>query len=626
MKSTAAPEKGGPRVNRDIRAVQVQLIDGEGQNRGVVNLADAQKLAEESGLDLVEIVPNASPPVCKILDFGKYRFLEQKKSAEQRKRQKIVEIKEIKLRPGIDDHDYDVKMRSVFRFFEEGDKVKVTLALPRPRNGAPGHRLPPAAEGQERDGRGRQGRGRAADGRPADGDGARAEVMRTRLCLDAGFALRRWHVSADAALAPRRCRRARPIPEGYHEPCRTFERAESARPSARVRRAARRRRIGILFAVSASHMLNDMMQSLAPALYPVFRDQYSLTFFQTGIITLVFQITASLLQPLIGLVTDRRPAPRALPFAMGFTLIGLVLLAFSSSYRDAAGLGRPDRRRQRRVSPGSVARGARGVGRQARLRAEPVPGRRQFRPVAGAADGGVHRRCRTGRPPCSRSRRWPSSPSCCWPRRAMADRACRASRARRSRRPPGERLPRAVVWRSLAILVVLLFSKTFYLASLNSYYTFYLIQTFDVSVQTAQVLLFVFLGAVAAGTFAGGPIGDRIGRKYVIWVSILGVLPFTLLLPHLGLVGTVIDSVAIGLILSSAFSAMVVYAQELAPGNVGAIAGLFFGLSFGLGGLGAAALGLVADHTSLTFVYKLCAYLPAIGLLTYFLPDVRRRA
>jgi FSR family fosmidomycin resistance protein-like MFS transporter len=200
-----------------------------------------------------------------------------------------------------------------------------------------------------------------------------------------------------------------------------------------------------------------------------------------------------------------------------------------------------------------------------------------------------------------------------------------ATVARKASAHPGgdERLPRAVVWRSLAILVVLLFSKTFYLASLNSYYTFYLKQTFDVSTQTSQVLLFVFLAAVAAGTFAGGPIGDRIGRKYVIWVSILGVLPFTLLLPHLGLVGTVIDSVAIGLILSSAFSAMVVYAQELAPGNVGAIAGLFFGLSFGLGGLGAAALGLVADHTSLTFVYKLCGYLPAIGLLTYFLPDVR---
>ena len=167
----------------------------------------------------------------------------------------------------------------------------------------------------------------------------------------------------------------------------------------------------------------------------------------------------------------------------------------------------------------------------------------------------------------------------------------------------------------------MLFSKTFYLSSLQSYYTFYLMQTFGVSLQSSQVLLFVFLGAVAVGTFFGGPLGDRIGRKYVIWGSILGVLPFTLLLPHLGLVGTIIDSVAIGLVLSSAFAAMVVYAQELAPGNVGAVAGLFFGLSFGLGGLGAAALGFLADRTSLTFVYQVCAYLPAIGLITYFLPD-----
>jgi FSR family fosmidomycin resistance protein-like MFS transporter len=201
--------------------------------------------------------------------------------------------------------------------------------------------------------------------------------------------------------------------------------------------------------------------------------------------------------------------------------------------------------------------------------------------------------------------------------------ARRASRKNVAAKSPD--LPKGAVARSLAILVVLLFSKTFYLASLTSYYTFYLMQTFRISLQNAQVLLFVFLGAVAAGTFAGGPIGDRIGRKYVIWVSILGVLPFTLLLPHLGLVGTVIDTIAIGLILSSAFSAMVVYAQELAPGHVGAIAGLFFGLSFGLGGIGAAALGLIADHKSLTFVYQLCAFLPAIGLITYFLPDLRSR-
>jgi FSR family fosmidomycin resistance protein-like MFS transporter len=382
--------------------------------------------------------------------------------------------------------------------------------------------------------------------------------------------------------------------------------------------------LGILFAVSASHMLNDMMQSLAPALYPVFRNEYSLSFFQTGIITLVFQITASLLQPLIGIFTDRRPAPRALPFAMGFTLIGLVLLAFSASYTmllvsvALIGVGsavfHPEASRAARAASGGrhgfaqslfQVGGNFGQSLGPLMAAFIVVARGQKSVLAFTALAFVAILL------LYRVAQWQI---------AHAQTARQASA-----HAGGERLPRAVVWRSITLLVVLLFSKTFYLASLNSYYTFYLIQTFDVSVQTSQVLLFVFLAAVAAGTFLGGPIGDRIGRKYVIWVSILGVLPFTLLLPHLGLWGTVIDSIAIGLILSSAFSAMVVYAQELSPGNIGAIAGLFFGLSFGLGGLGAAALGLVADHTSLTFVYKLCAYLPAIGLLTYFLPDVRAK-
>ncbi len=380
--------------------------------------------------------------------------------------------------------------------------------------------------------------------------------------------------------------------------------------------------LGILFAVSASHMLNDMMQSLAPALYPVFRDQYSLTFFQTGIITLVFQITASLLQPLIGLVTDRRPAPRALPFAMAFTMFGLVLLAFSRSYPMLlvsvafVGIGsavfHPEASRAARAASGGrhgfaqslfQVGGNFGQSLGPLMAAFIVVPHGQISVLAFTALAFMAILLLT------HVARWQIARGVVVPK-ASAARAV-------------DGYPRAVVVRSLAILVVLLFSKTWYLASINSYYTFYLIQTFDVSVQTAQVLLFVFLGAVAAGTFAGGPIGDRIGRKYVIWVSILGVLPFTLLLPHLGLLGTVLDSIAIGLVLSSAFSAMVVYATELAPGNVGAIAGLFFGLSFGLGGLGAAALGLVADHTSLTFVYRLCAYLPAIGLLAYFLPDVR---
>jgi FSR family fosmidomycin resistance protein-like MFS transporter len=203
-----------------------------------------------------------------------------------------------------------------------------------------------------------------------------------------------------------------------------------------------------------------------------------------------------------------------------------------------------------------------------------------------------------------------------------------AVRAERRKATPaaGPAHPRRIVVRTLFVLVVMLFSKVLYLASLNSYYTFYLIQTFGVSIQSAQVLLFVFLAAVAAGTFLGGPLVDRFGAKFVIWGSILGVLPFTLLLPHLGLAGTVINSIAIGLIISSAFSAMVVYAQELTPGNVGAVAGLFFGLSFGLGGVGAALLGLLADKTSLTFVYHVCAFLPAVGLLGGFLPTAPGRA
>jgi FSR family fosmidomycin resistance protein-like MFS transporter len=380
--------------------------------------------------------------------------------------------------------------------------------------------------------------------------------------------------------------------------------------------------LGILFAVSGSHMLNDMMQALAPALYPVFRDEYSLSFFETGIITFVFQLTASMLQPLIGLFTDRRPVPYALPCGMGFTAAGLVLLAFSTNYAlllasvALIGIGsaifHPEASRVARAASGGrfgFAQSLFQVGGNFGQSLGPlmaafivVPGGQKsvlaFTVLAIIAIVLL-----------TRAAQW-----------HIGHRAQR--RATTAAAKSG--LPRAVVVRSLVILMVLLFSKTFYLASINSYYTFYLIQTFGVTLQTAQVLLFVFLGAVAAGTFIGGPVGDRIGRKYVIWVSILGVLPFTLMLPYLGLTGTVIDSIAIGLVLSSAFSAMVVYAQELAPGNVGAVAGLFFGLSFGLGGIGAAALGFLADKTSLTFVYHVCSFLPAIGLLTYFLPNMRK--
>ncbi|MGA2495379.1 MAG: MFS transporter [Roseiarcus sp.] len=394
--------------------------------------------------------------------------------------------------------------------------------------------------------------------------------------------------------------------------------------SSRSAAAARATAFGVLFAASGSHMLNDMMQSLAPALYPVFRDQLSLTFFQTGIITFTFQLTASLLQPIIGAALDRRPAPYALPAAMGFSLIGLAALAYAGSYPALLasvaliGVGsavfHPEASRAARAASGGrygLAQSLFQVGGNFGQSLGPlmaafivVPfGQRSVLAFTVLAFIAIVL--------LTHIARWHAN-----------HRAQRKAAGATARPAPASS---AVVKRTMAILVVLVFSKVFYLASLQSYYTFYLIQTFGVSVQTSQVLLFVFLAAVAAGTYAGGPIGDRYGRKFVIWVSIVGVLPFTLLLPHLGLVGTAIDSVCIGLVLSSAFSAIVVYAQELTPGNVGAVAGLFFGLSFGLGGLGAAALGFLADKTSLSFVYALCAYLPAIGLLTYFLPDLHAR-
>jgi FSR family fosmidomycin resistance protein-like MFS transporter len=394
--------------------------------------------------------------------------------------------------------------------------------------------------------------------------------------------------------------------------------------SATSRRGVGTATVGVLIALSASHMLNDVMQSLAPALYPVFRDRFALSFFQIGLITFVFQLTASFLQPLIGLSLDKRPVTFILPAGMAFTLVGLVLLAFANSYAltllsvGVVGIGsavfHPEASRVARAASGGrhgFAQSLFQVGGNFGQSLGPllaafivVPfGQHSvlvFTVLALAAVvilTGVSRWYATIR---------------AQPRKANA--------------ATGPAHPRPVVVRTLFVLIVMLFSKVLYLSSLSSYYTFYLMQTFDVSIQHSQVLLFVFLAAVAAGTFLGGPLVDRFGAKFVIWGSILGVLPFTLLLPHLGLTGTVINSIVIGLIISSAFSAMVVYAQELTPGNVGAVAGLFFGLSFGLGGVGAALLGMLADETSLTFVYHVCAFLPAVGLLGGFLPSAPGRA
>ena len=318
--------------------------------------------------------------------------------------------------------------------------------------------------------------------------------------------------------------------------------AEAASPAAATRITA----YGILFAASASHMLNDMMQSLAPALYPVFRDQFSLTFFETGVITLTFQIVASLLQPLIGLVIDRRPAPYALPAAMVFTLVGLAALAYATSYPALLasvaliGVGsavfHPEASRASRAASGGrygLAQSLFQTGGNFGQSLGPLMAAAIVVPFGQHSVLAFTVLALIAIVLLTYIARWYAAHS-----------AARKNAPATTRSAP---VSRAVAARTMAILVVLVFSKVFYLASLQSYYTFYLIQTFDVSVQSSQVLLFVFLAAVAAGTYAGGPIGDRYGRKFVIWLSILGVLPFTLLLPHLGLVGTAIDSVFIGL-------------------------------------------------------------------------------
>jgi FSR family fosmidomycin resistance protein-like MFS transporter len=395
--------------------------------------------------------------------------------------------------------------------------------------------------------------------------------------------------------------------------------------------AASRSRTGapafaVLGAISFCHLLNDMMQALLPAIYPILKGGFDLSFGQIGLLTLTYQIIASLLQPLIGLYTARWPQPYSLPFGMAATLVGLVTLALAPSYPTllvgAALLGvgssifHPESSRIARLASGGahgLAQSVFQVGGNFGQALGPLlaaffilpRGRDSLAWFALAALAGMALLTALGR----------------WHQTHANNRAgARASSAARVG------LTRGQVARALAVLIALIFSKYFYLASLTSYYIFYLIQRFGLSTQAAQVDLFIFLAAAAAGTVIGGPIGDRFGRKAVIWSSIVGVLPFTLALPYAGLTATVGLSVMIGLILSSAFSAIVVYAQELMPGRVGMVSGLFFGFAFGMGGVGAAALGELADVTSIAFVYKVCSFLPLIGLLTAFLPDIEGQA
>jgi FSR family fosmidomycin resistance protein-like MFS transporter len=380
----------------------------------------------------------------------------------------------------------------------------------------------------------------------------------------------------------------------------------------------------VLISVTVCHLINDTLQALMLAIYPILRDSYALTFAQIGIITMVFHVTASLLQPLIGLYTDRHPLPYSLPLAPAFTLLGVLLLAFATSYpailvaAGAIGIGsaifHPEASRVARIASGGrygMAQSLFQVGGNVGSSLGPLLAAWIILPRGQASLVWFGLIALTAVGILSGVGRWYSQ-------------HLRPKHTGRSISTIGHNLSSRTVSLSLLVLLALMFSKFVYTSSFSSFYTFYLIDHFQVPVKDAQIYLFVYLGAFAVGTFAGGPIGDRIGRKAVIWFSILGALPFTLALPFANLFWTVVLTVPIGLILASAFSAMVVYAQELLPGRVGMISGLFFGTAFGIAGLSAVPLGYLADHTSITFVFQLCSVLPAIGLLTIFLPGTER--
>jgi MFS transporter, FSR family, fosmidomycin resistance protein len=388
--------------------------------------------------------------------------------------------------------------------------------------------------------------------------------------------------------------------------------------------------IAVLLAISFSHLLNDTIQALIPSIYPLLRESYHLTFAQLGWITFTFQCTASLFQPLVGWTLDRKPLPHSLAVGMGLSLIGLLALSVANNFglillsAAMVGLGsaifHPEASRVAHMAAGmrrGFAQSLFQLGGNAGTALGPLlaaiiivsRGLGHIAWFSLLALVGVIVLWKIGT----------------WQRNNY-------HRIVHKAHPAGHRhlaLPRSRVILSLGVLVALVFSKYVYLTSLTSYYTFYLIDRFSVSIRTSQLFLFVFLFSVALGTIVGGPVGDRIGRKRVIWFSILGVAPFSLALPHVGLVATAVLTVFIGMILASAFSAIIVYAQEMVPGKVGMVAGLFFGLAFGSAGVGSAALGQLADHTSIEFVFAVCAFLPLIGLLTAFLPNIeppRQRA
>jgi len=379
----------------------------------------------------------------------------------------------------------------------------------------------------------------------------------------------------------------------------------------------------ILLMISFSHMLNDTIQSLIPSIYPMVKSNYHLNFSQVGLITLTFQMAASVFQPIVGLYTDHRPKPYSLVISMGFTLIGLLWMSRASHFHELLlsvamiGIGssifHPEASKVAYMASGGkrgLAQSIFQVGGNAGSSLGPLLAALIIVPMGQTSLGWFSLLALTAMIVLFFVGRW--------------YKLNLHTIKQKSRQILNEhiRLSKGKIAVSIMILILLIFSKYFYIASMVTYFTFYMIEKFHVSVQHAQVYLFIFLFSVAAGTLLGGPLGDRFGRKYVIWFSILGVAPFTLLLPHASLFWTAVLSVIIGVILASAFSAILVYAQELLPGKVGLISGLFFGLAFGAGGLGSAALGILADHKGIIYVYQLCAFLPLIGLLTGFLPNI----
>jgi FSR family fosmidomycin resistance protein-like MFS transporter len=385
--------------------------------------------------------------------------------------------------------------------------------------------------------------------------------------------------------------------------------------------------VAVLLAISFAHLVNDMLQSLVPAIYPVLKQHLGLSFAQIGAITLVNQLTASVFQPVVGHFTDKRPLPYSLPLGMCFTMAGLMLLSQAGSYPvmlvavALVGVGssvfHPESSRVARMASGGrhgLAQSVFQVGGNAGSALGPLLAAFVIAPH-GAHQGGQGDVAWFGLAALLGITVLTGVGG--WYGRNLAPAASPVAAVAggvSARRAGG----------AMAILVALMLSKFFYMASIGNYYTFYLIGRFHMPVQTAQLCLFLFLGAFATGTLLGGPFGDRVGRKRIIWISIVGVLPFTLALPYAGLTGTLVLSVPIGLLLASAFPALVVYAQELMPGRIGTVSGLMFGLAFGLGGLGAAGLGMLADHTSIGLVFRLCAFLPVLGLLAAFLPKIER--